>query len=315
MGNNMTRSQAKEKVDENYRAISNIVQNLQAHKRELDDKRAMILTKLERILSIVGSGSEYKKGIQRLDADGYRAYADLLSNLVDKMIYGGVRDQNLPSLSLQRDSNFLFQKPESMFTAGRPVHKEPEPVKDIPESTRKHQLETAQDIARNAIIYKQGAGGRWALLGPDLTFCNQATFDVAEALGFHTNALYDGENRDKVNANAAAKNLEKAASKEMIVEVTGEQAQALANNGYLVIAAMEKYDGIGHLATVRPSDSPYVSSEGPLLSNVGPLKYTGINSTSTSFGQRSYSNGEVKFYFDPNQNFTYNINVIAQLQK
>jgi len=147
MGNNMTRSQAQDKVDENYRAISGIVNILKMQEKALDDKRAMILRKLERILSIVGSGSEYKEGIRRLDADGYRAYAALLSNLVYKMQNGGIRDMNLPNISLQRD--FIFPRPEPIFTAGRPVHKEPEPVKDLSVDPDKYNVRAIFSITNN----------------------------------------------------------------------------------------------------------------------------------------------------------------------
>jgi len=171
---------------------------------------------------------------------------------------------------------------------------------------RNHRLEVAQNIARNATMYKQGGGGRGHLLGPDLTYCNQATFDVAEAVGFNTNALYNGKDRGYVNADTAAKNLMKAASNNLVTEVKGEDAQLLANRGYLVIAAMESpRSGVsGHLATVRPSDAVYNSAEGPSISNVGPLGRNKIVSTKEAFALEKYEdNGKVKFYFDFKQTF------------
>ena len=178
--------------------------------------------------------------------------------------------------------------------------------------SRIFRMETAQRLARNAKMYVQGGGGRWALSGSNLTFCNQATFDTAEALGFNSFSLYAGENRDNVRANNAATNLAGAASIGMVVEVTGEQAQLLANSGYLVIAATNNPEGIGHLATVSPTNSPYNSSEGPLLSNVGLQNR--LQSTAASFGQGTYEAGNVKFYFDFNQRFSFDPSVIAQPQ-
>jgi hypothetical protein len=178
--------------------------------------------------------------------------------------------------------------------------------------SRADRMEIVQDLARNARMYKQGGGGRGHLLGPDLTVCNQATFDVAEALGFYKFALYNGVNRDNVRANDAARNLARSAASGSIMEVTGEQAQTLANNGFLVIAAMENPGAIGHISSVRPTDTPYNLKNGPMLSNVGPLSRTGIKSTVDSFGQNAYDSGKVKFYVYPNQSFKYDTTGIAK---
>jgi hypothetical protein len=142
--------------------------------------------------------------------------------------------------------------------------------------------------------------------GVDPILCVQTAFDVAEALGFNTYALYAGMNRDILRTNDVARNLANAALDDIIREITGEQAQSLTNSGYLVIATMETIDEAGsHLATVRQSDTPYDSSEGPLLDNVGPV---GIASTVTAFGRENYNNNRVKFYYDPEQKLILNLN-------
>ena len=190
-------------------------------------------------------------------------------------------------------------------------------------SSLKGELQEVQGIVRNDRMYWPGGGGRYpdslfrlGMLGPDTTFCNQATFDVADALGFNQTALYGGSNRDNVRANDAARNLASAAKNGLVTEVGGAQAQELANAGYVVIGAWENPTGeSGHLATVAPSSGAYNDSDGPLLSNVGTLSRTGLVSTAEGFGEAKYKNGDVKFYFDPNQSFKYDPSLAAQRQE
>jgi hypothetical protein len=174
-------------------------------------------------------------------------------------------------------------------------------------------------------MYLPGMGGRFpislmrkGMLSPETTFCNQAAFDTANALGFNRQALYGNGSRDDFNANGAARNLASAASSGLIQEITGEQAQAMANEGYVVIAAWEKVDGIGHLATVRPitDGTLYNNDAGPLLSNVG--SDIGILSTSDVF-RNVYKNldtrGQIHFYYDRNQEFNYDLTDVARVME
>jgi hypothetical protein len=175
-----------------------------------------------------------------------------------------------------------------------------------------------QDLARNASIYKQGGGGRYPSFSfnnysINATHCGEATYDIAIALGFNTSSLFNGANRDSVNANTAGANLAKAAGNGLVSEVSGEQAQNLANNGYLVIASWinPKLNGMGHLATIRPDTAPYSADQGPRLSNIGLLDNSGIVSTQRAFGTLE----GVKYYYDPNQEFKYDTTGIAKQQE
>jgi hypothetical protein len=103
----------------------------------------------------------------------------------------------------------------------------------------------------------------------------------------------------------------KAGAQGLIVELNGEKAQELENTGYLVIGVHEVPGGIGHLSTVRPAAEAYNEGVGPLLSNVGSRM--GIVSTVDGFGSvRGWKAGEIKFYYDPNQNFRFDPSLIAR---
>jgi outer membrane biosynthesis protein TonB len=167
-------------------------------------------------------------------------------------------------------------------------------------------LMSAQDKTRAAAMYQKGGGGTNP--GPHLTsestFGNQAAFDVAEATGFNTSALYGGASRLDVNATTAAKNLANAAGS-IVSKVDGKGAQALANSGYTVIAAWPNDSGPGHLATVRPSSKPYNDAEGPEVSNVS-------TTNSIKPAVEAFYGNPVSYYYDPNQQFKYDASVIAK---
>jgi len=182
--------------------------------------------------------------------------------------------------------------------------------RSIDSSTNVNNLKTVQQTTREAEIYQKGGAGRYeGNATPTTTYCNLATFDIAEATGFNTSALYNGANRDNVNANKAAQNLAAAADNGTIVQVGGAQAQVLANTGYTVIAAWENTakdnngdELSGHLATVSPSG---YGSTTPTISNVGEVN--GIKSTTSAFG-----NNTPIYYYDPNQTFTFDTSNILK---
>ena len=131
----MNRSQAIKKVDEMYLEINEIVRVLKQRERELDDNRIMILRKLENLLRIVNTGEDYKEGINRLNTEGYRVYANILIRLLAKLRFGGGRSSiNLPSVGSYMDRSFIYTKPEPYFTVARPVHSELEQIRDLRES-------------------------------------------------------------------------------------------------------------------------------------------------------------------------------------
>jgi len=122
----MSRQQAIKKVNDTYKEIFGVFSTLKSYERKLDDKRAMILIKLENIFKIVNSSSEYKEGIKELNDEGYWAYADMLTKLLDKMVKR-VSLSNLPKLNMNTISRYLSQgtnMPE--FRANGPVHNEKE---------------------------------------------------------------------------------------------------------------------------------------------------------------------------------------------
>jgi hypothetical protein len=172
-------------------------------------------------------------------------------------------------------------------------------------------------MTRKAEIYQKGGSGKYQKrANSDSTYCNLATFDVAEATGFNTSALYDGKNRDEINANAATQNLAKAAGQGIVTEVSAGRAQALANAGYTVIAAWENTakdeNGNtlrGHLATVCPNslfNTTISNNIEPKISNVG--ENNGIMSVSGAFGVGKTP----QYYYDPNQTFVFDTSNILK---
>ncbi|MCL2243647.1 MAG: DUF6531 domain-containing protein [Treponema sp.] len=179
-------------------------------------------------------------------------------------------------------------------------------------SKRAWNLMVVQTLTRLANMYKQGGGGRYPSGAPGAyaTFCNQATFDIAEATGFNKDALYNDKKRDSVNANSAAKNLAKAAENGTIIQIDGGKAQELANKGYTVIAAWENTSGgSGHLATITPnypSNVNYSNDYDPWVSNVGTANV--IMRANSAFA----GNTPI-YYYDPNQMFdNYSLSGVTQ---
>jgi hypothetical protein len=98
---------------------------------------------------------------------------------------------------------------------------------------------------------------------------------------------------------------------------SAQEAQQKANEGYTVIAAWfnetsssgTNPDGTaeyhGHLATVRPKKE-YDDSVGPLLANIGGN--VGELSTARVFENAYSLRNEIKFYYDPNQDFVFREN-------
>lgn len=107
-----------------------------------------------------------------------------------------------------------------------------------------------------------------------VTYCNMATMSVAKAMGAPMEPL-------KGNANQQSTNL-KTSTLYKVVPV-GE-AQSLADQGYLVIAAWinPTPSGHGHMNTVRPAGVPgdtITGNSGPIVANVGSKNGVGRQST------------------------------------
>jgi hypothetical protein len=114
---------SRQKVDFIYIEISNIISILKSYERKLDDKRAMVLMKLEGIFKIVRSDYEYNKGMKELSDKGYRDYAEILIKLLDKM-EEGASVSNFPKLikSISAFSRYSSSNSIPEFRAGGPVH-------------------------------------------------------------------------------------------------------------------------------------------------------------------------------------------------
>lgn len=171
-------------------------------------------------------------------------------------------------------------------------------------NTSARNIIASQDAAMINPDYQEGTGGPFhnPNVPSDTTWCNQAQFDVARqnSPGLATAMYGTDPNGYNTTATTATTNLANAAANPTspITEVTPQQAQNLANQGYLVAAA-----GAGHLSSVRPGET-YDEENGPTLSNIGPANFTGVETTANAFGQTTYGNGGVHFYYDTNQSVT-----------
>ena len=128
-----------------------------------------------------------------------------------------------------------------------------------PERDERQELIDAQDAARTNPAFKPERN----------TFCNHATCFIAERTNAPMGPLTDSNGRP-VLANQQARNLSKSNAYR---EVTRDEAQMIANQGGLVIAAYENPGGSGHTATVRPTgvagDNPPTGGRGPLINDIG----------------------------------------------
>lgn len=121
----------------------------------------------------------------------------------------------------------------------------------------------AQDAVRTNPDFQPT--GRGANL---VTHCNQATTATATGVGAPMTPLQDAQGRPYL-ANQQVQNLANSPDYQV---VNGNQAQALANEGALVIGTQINPRGHGHVATVRPenvpNDSP-AAGMGPIINQIG----------------------------------------------
>ena len=249
-----------------------------------------------------------------------------------------------------------------------------EKYNSVGEIVRRTNLKYAQDVVREAAIYRPYAKGNFDYEGAaeDVTWCNQSSYDVMEATGVHMKPFYgkpdgyEGKEGQRgagywVNANTDCKNVENyidkyakewvnAKIKEVgltnieagfdyigpnsvknyneaytkkynelyaegkadcpIQEITAEQAQDLANQGYTVVVMWENTETdkkgnrySGHISTVRPDLDKNTPTTDPQISNVGSKNE--LSTVSKSF-QKGFEDGTVKYYYDRNQTFRAN---------
>ena len=193
-------------------------------------------------------------------------------------------------------------------------------------------LSTVQKLTRDASMYQYGAGGNYNLISPTKSWCNQSTFDIMEATGFHTKGLYvdTGKYRGRYNTNAnyAAKQLNEMSKEPLqtgILRVTPKSAQFLANYGLTVVAGFEDTDAskwggeknTGHLSTVVSESKTtlrYSEEAGPIISNVGST--VGVMTTQEGFWRADLYEGgwkeNVNFYVDLNQTLIFDISNVAK---
>ena len=183
-------------------------------------------------------------------------------------------------------------------------------------------------------------------LPKDVTWCNQATYDKMEETGVHTEAFYGKKGtRDlgyNVNANKAYDNVahyidayaknyrdeylkkvprgfrpldenmymeglyEKGKQNCPIQELTPEQAQDYANEGYTVVAMWKNPNKgqSGHMSTVEGGHE-FTDRNSMTIANIGANNK--VTSLSTAFGITTNApKSDIKFYVDTQQTFERN---------
>jgi len=153
--------------------------------------------------------------------------------------------------------------------------------------------------------YREGAGGHRNAAFPGRTWCNQALFDIIEAVGLDIRKFTLKGGRNETRANDVVVRMISESIKGNLKMVDAKTAQELANKGYLVVAgAMGKRtneNGIlesGHVAAVAPSDiREFDEKKGPMVYHVG-AKTNKIMSAKDAF--KSFFQ-DVKYFYDPSQ--------------
>ena len=183
-------------------------------------------------------------------------------------------------------------------------------------------------FTRELEMYQPGGGGPYGNPG---TYCNQSCYDYTAATSpdlfevmtggtDRTNVDRPVDRSYNVNANMAAENLAKAAAlaaqvqespvvaaaieaggtQTTIVEVDGEEADALADEGYTVVAVWKNPSGqSGHMGIVVPANGEYNPSVGPDVSDVGASP--GRIQPAT----RAFPRGAPRYYYDTDQDLNY----------
>jgi hypothetical protein len=140
--------------------------------------------------------------------------------------------------------------------------------------------------------YQQGGSGHYKINNPKATWCNQATLDVIKENGMDLKMFTNEKGRAYTGATEMGKIMEKQAEKGNLKQVSGAEAQKLANKGYLVIAAAP-----GHVATVIGDYGKYDEKKGPKVAHVGAGK-----------GREMYAKysfkmnpNQIKYFYNPKQ--------------
>ena len=175
-------------------------------------------------------------------------------------------------------------------------------------STERDKLKEKQESVIKDENYQQGSQGPFGFLDAtsETTWCNMATQEVTFETSYELSMALRNENDpycENTNANDMYDNLMKAAldPNSSIVEITPQQAQALANQGYTVVGSWKNSnpDLSGHIATVEAGHE-YDPENGPYFGNVGDSRYTGTGQKAIdAFGQYNYQS--IKYYYDKDQ--------------
>jgi hypothetical protein len=121
------------------------------------------------------------------------------------------------------------------------------------------------------------------------TWCNRGVNRMATALGGDMTHFLEPRGIDWTTANMMYQNAVKNAR-----EVYSREAQILANDGGLVLAACFNPKGSGHVAIVCPTEEEFNISLGPLIGETGAL--CRITHSKMAFDQYGYV---VRFFIIP----------------
>lgn len=127
------------------------------------------------------------------------------------------------------------------------------------------------------------------------TWCNRAVFRILDAIGYDKDLLLEPLGEGYTTANEVHQSLREASGNELsgVVQVDEHEAQELANNGALVIAAASGASH-GHVAVVYPSDDEYDAVDGPMVAQAGAV--VGIIPARDGFGN---SREQVQYFVLP----------------
>jgi hypothetical protein len=96
------------------------------------------------------------------------------------------------------------------------------------------------------------------------TWCNRGANRIGETLNGAMRSFLEPRGINWTTANAMFQNAVKNAK-----EITGAEAQQMANDGGLVLAACHNTKGSGHVAIVCPNEEPFSNELGPMVGETG----------------------------------------------
>jgi hypothetical protein len=281
-------------------------------------------------VNVANNDKEHREGIDKLGTEGLRSYKRSLEQLLTKIVMGNERVR--ARLFSQYLGHSIGSREEPMFRPAGPVHVENEMENNGVNYTNLYGMDDklmTSTIKVSDSFYEQFAKDSlkkfWADGTPEVDTTKDITSFCSEFLPSLTKKLGDNVFKDifpcgQVNASALSESFKTNPNMQLIpgesAEKKADMAQKLANEGYLVFAAI---DGGSHVAAVGPQSLNYGSyPEMPWKGNFPAFQngngyggagvlwqypvfvqagsYTGVVNPGNAMGRQAFLNNKVNYF-------------------